>query len=1095
MSTKFKAPDYSIKPAIYIGLGGVGSRIVDRIAMRSMLLPNWESQIKNLVQFVSIDTNTRDQNDIKSIPPGNRILIGNLDKRAAVEGYKRSNNQQATQWIDANYEPRKGTTPGAGQIRVESRLGFFHHSQSIRSHLESIIDGIRGEEGVSARESTEGVDIYIFCTLAGGTGSGSFLSASFLAKKIIEERGWQPRVIGHFLLSTLVTDKVAPSLHQDIHTNTYAALKELECVNALGRDPIKKMGMGEIEFNFERMHEGQERKSIISEGLYYLSFIYDIPQHMDIRNMPDAIADNVLIQTMSPVIKTMDSELDNYVKKIGDLTFLPGDKKEVSVGYSKVYGASGAATLIVPGKDLLAYCTRRFAAESIRIQITFGQDKSSGGGDDDRSRALAKLAIDYSDSKFQNMSEEAKHNAINQTFVASINELSRQDERDDIEGGFWRTLVEATTLGKKSGVDTDTGEEIRDETYLDVINRKMREDVRKVMNKLDLEASDITGPLHPESVGQYTERLSKLFKQFKKANSQVDDQLELVTRSAAEGELISELELNPIAERYVVLDILRELEETQIPMAEKAVEQCSGSEIGSQETRTRLEVEGYQSLVDASKKKGVFKRVDEDRFISIKESVKSDVIATVDASRTLIEAKIELAQLRSLREYLSTRSKQYISLATKMDGLVNQLETDAELFRNRSKSLDVLPKQRVEVFASLESSKDRMWDKVYKALFINDGRYISTFDRKVLAETISEQLKPRIVKGRVTHKSVDEMVSDIEAAMLQLGENIMLPVIGGYGQNEGLNVASALELEAELVLETEDRNLLDNYIARKIRVLSVLCGVLARVDSISRESWSDGVDIDSVRYYFSSFGDGEYENFTRLLQAGLNEKSGFNVKTEKQREWFDSHSVIVQDVVFPMPLYYFSAIEGLENHYVSSATDMTRSWNLHTDKNWEKALPNLSPTRSEISIDWSFEFFVRARAAGVVGFDQESKNWVISFGGKKLVQGETIALAMYSIGKIVMTQPHAAKQLEQDVSEKIAALSASELLSRLDNESELIRQRLKSFEADSFNDELDPLERRDGPVWRGLLVAIEHQKSIAREDQSKLSERYDGFGS
>src|SRR6267143_4809275 len=113
----------TIIPTLFIGLGGVGSRIVDRIASRAERLPNWKTQMQPLTAFVSIDTNRLDQNQLSFIPVGNRILIGAFDKRTVMEGFRRSNNIQALQWLDPAYEPRKRIKPGAGQIRVESRLG------------------------------------------------------------------------------------------------------------------------------------------------------------------------------------------------------------------------------------------------------------------------------------------------------------------------------------------------------------------------------------------------------------------------------------------------------------------------------------------------------------------------------------------------------------------------------------------------------------------------------------------------------------------------------------------------------------------------------------------------------------------------------------------------------------------------------------------------------------------------------------------------------------------------------------------------------------------------------------------------------------
>ena len=76
-------------PAMLIGLGGVGSRIVDRMAARAKRLPNWESQLRPLVSFMSVDTNELDQHKLTHVPPGNRFNIAAFDKAKAIEHYRR----------------------------------------------------------------------------------------------------------------------------------------------------------------------------------------------------------------------------------------------------------------------------------------------------------------------------------------------------------------------------------------------------------------------------------------------------------------------------------------------------------------------------------------------------------------------------------------------------------------------------------------------------------------------------------------------------------------------------------------------------------------------------------------------------------------------------------------------------------------------------------------------------------------------------------------------------------------------------------------------------------------------------------------------
>ena len=158
----YRADQGTITPAFFIGMGGVGSRIVDRIAARAASLPNWESQLRPLTFFISIDTNDLDQDALQAIPKGNRINIAAFDKQKVVEYLRRSNDPQTQQWLPTTYSPREGVKPGAGQIRIESRLGFFFHSPTIRQRLQDLVNQAL-TPGVTWRKQGK-FNVYLFCT-------------------------------------------------------------------------------------------------------------------------------------------------------------------------------------------------------------------------------------------------------------------------------------------------------------------------------------------------------------------------------------------------------------------------------------------------------------------------------------------------------------------------------------------------------------------------------------------------------------------------------------------------------------------------------------------------------------------------------------------------------------------------------------------------------------------------------------------------------------------------------------------------------------------------------------------------------------------
>jgi hypothetical protein len=376
MARAYAAGQGSIIPTLFVGLGGVGSRIVDRIAARAARLPNWGQQLAGLNAFLSIDTNELDQHKLERIPAGNRINIAAFDKAKVVEYLRRSKDAQTSDWLDASYQPRPGFKPGAGQIRLESRLGFFYHSPDIRRRIDELVADLLRPNNTWRQQRPPKINVYLFCTLAGGTGSGSFLSAAYLIDEVIRERHWQPRLIANLLLSTLLTDKVGPELHADIHANTYAALKELEHLTKLDYDQVKQTGRTSDSFVYCR-DEHSDNIPRVSQRPFFMTFIMDQPPHLGLPRAEQAIADAAYLQVFTPIIDNLAGELDNYEKNLEALTRFPGDLSDVGEGYSKNFGAYGAAAMVLPGHDLLEYSALRFAAQAIRSQITFGAGPGS----------------------------------------------------------------------------------------------------------------------------------------------------------------------------------------------------------------------------------------------------------------------------------------------------------------------------------------------------------------------------------------------------------------------------------------------------------------------------------------------------------------------------------------------------------------------------------------------------------------------------------------------------------------------------------------------------------------------------------------------
>jgi Tubulin like len=1062
----------TIIPTMFIGLGGTGSRIVDRIASRAAKLPNWKSQLQPLTVFVSLDTNKLDQNQLSYIPLGNRILIGAFDKRTAVEGFRRSENVQALQWLDPGFEPRKGLKPGAGQIRVESRLGFFFHSPTIAQRLQQLVSDTLAP-GITWRQSNpKNYNVYIYCTLAGGTGSGAFLSMAYLIHKVIGDTNeWQPRVVSNLLLSTLMTDVVGKDLHPDIHANTYAALKELEHMTKLNYKQERETGRSKEPFAFWN-DENASKVSEVDSAPFFLSFIYDRPADFSLPSVEPVIADAAFLQVFTPNIANMASALDNYEKHLEELTRLPGEMRGVGKGYAKNYGAMGAAAMVLPANGLLDYCSLRFAAEAVRSQITFGVDP--GDPADERARAMARLAVNYSDPKFLAMGDEGRDRVINLAFLESVRELARQDGIQELKDGYWYQLVESVDTGRATGTD-DKGEVQHAESTLSLVRRKLEEQRRPLIQKVAIKERAFI--FHKEGVSQYTELVSRLKEDIRAARVIVEQELAGLRRSAVEGEVVRELKLDPIAERFVVLRMLDECERKWIPDAQKQYEQAKQKDITDSKVNDRFEEE-YKSLQDAAALRSMVPfRSRSEEFLVAREQAQEYYRSVAAGSRKLFDAEVQLGQFRELHAYLQRRSRQYARLARHMNKLVMDLEQSAEDLR-RGQGSDPRFALSVEVFETLEQPRERIWDRVYRALYVDGGRYLSTFDRNILAQTISGQLNPKIREdGAVVEKTDTEMVDDLHSALLKLGVDRMRPTIFGSGSDQGLDLNRGLELEARLMLAQDMADPTPSnikwYMGRKFRALSQISGVLARVRTGEWRAFDDGVLVDRTRYLTHGFGDGTRgqnvpTGFLEQLKSVLEEDG----KSVNIGHWHDPRLAIVYDVELPIPLYYIAPVtEEIEKAYLMKTSEK-RSYSLHTDKRWEEALPNLNPSAAELSMTWAIRTLAKGLVADVVQTAGGNWQWIPEGGSAPQPLGNMLATALYELGELRRDED-AARVLERAIENRVAALSPDDLKSRREKWRGAIENAIGDIALRQRRAEATPKDVLDRPILRVLQRVLE----------------------
>jgi hypothetical protein len=766
-------------------------------------------------------------------------------------------------------------------------------------------------------------------------------------------------------------------------------------------------------------------------------------------------------------------ELDNYEKNLEGLTRYPGALRDLGEGYTKNFGAFGAAAMVLPGEDLLEYCALRFAAQAVRSQITFGVDRAAAT--DDRARALARLAVDYADPSFQRMADEGREKVINDSFAASVQELKRQDANEELLDGYWYRLAEAVDEGPVTGTD-EKGETLRGETLMARVERRLAEARRALINRVSIKDRSMFFPR--QGVSAYIDYIAKLEEEVRLGHQLVDAERPALQRAASEGEPIVDLKLDPIAERYLVVRLLDVCSREWIPQAEQQYEATRRSDlIENPAVRKRLREEIYDSLQRAASSRRLFNRDQE--FEQVKQEAQAEYTKTRSAALNLLDAGVRLAQLRALLEYLRRRSRQYVRLATRMDTLVKDLDAEAERLRTGERSRVPPLALRVEVLETLDEPRRRLWDQVYPALFLDGGRYLATFDRQVLSRTISEELKP-VVRGdgRVMEKTVDQTVADLRRALTALGRARLAPrILGGEGQS-GLDIEGGLGLEARLVLQPEQGEggevgeaRIDAYKLKKYRALGQVAGLLARVDSAESKALDDGVIVNRTRQLIvgpagNAGGRGAEtarERLVDILSAG-----GRQVKVDT---WHDPRLIVVHDVELPIPLYYFSPItDEIEDAYLDVAANERRGYHLHTDFHWEKSLPNLNPRRSELAVGWALKTFADGLVAGVFSYEDGVGAWAWHRTGttKTWPLHAGLSGTLYQIGEI-HGRDELRADLEGQIEDTLAGLGAEELARRRSDTAVAFKDIVNEVNLHELGGDMGRDDYLDRPILRALI--------------------------
>lgn len=361
-------------PAVILGLGGTGQWVLTYV--KKNLIDTY-GEVPPTVKLLSFDT-TSAKTEAKVEKGEEHARVGNVQLEAGEFVYLGGNIRnladeikrdgkhphigswfQAEQYLVSLPDDAWELAKGAGQRRPFGRMAVFYDLTQSPSQIIGKLEQAITEVKVK-NETNQPIEIYVVCSLAGGTGSGMFIDIAHIARKMAERLhvGFAVRA---FLVLQNTFQPVIDINH--ILANSFAATRELDRFHQVfDRDyPIYYAG--------DQAH----REPLTVYRSIYRSKLFDNCYLLDARrnNLPldgvkpwlgvfpsvaeciTALLDPETGDTFAQHYKNVNNQLALHQQKLGQA----------------LYSSLGTYTYILPVEDIAETAVHRAAVELLRDHL------------------------------------------------------------------------------------------------------------------------------------------------------------------------------------------------------------------------------------------------------------------------------------------------------------------------------------------------------------------------------------------------------------------------------------------------------------------------------------------------------------------------------------------------------------------------------------------------------------------------------------------------------------------------------------------------------------------------------------------------------
>lgn len=353
----------STKETLFVGVGGIGSDIVVRVAERCK-----GSEADN-IKFVAMDTNANDLKCVKN-SKANVIPIQTSSTQSVLD-YLKKDDDARNNWFPNNTTLySKTVSEGAGQVRAISRLAL---NATIKTgeiqKLYKAIDELFLKDGGDLKQALR---VVVVSSAAGGTGSGIAMTVGMLIREYLHKHYREKAAIirGYLLLPGVMDTVIRTETEKEgLRRNGYATIKEINgfMIKASGFCGVRKdlERYKDLYIDVPTTTNGVDKLENLPFDFCFLLDRVDKSQEsmQTLDQYKEFAAQSLYEQNIGPMEKNAFGIEDNIIKE-----FANGD----NLGRNR-FGGIGASVLRYPYEDIIDYVAYSRAIGCIGDGETVGE--------------------------------------------------------------------------------------------------------------------------------------------------------------------------------------------------------------------------------------------------------------------------------------------------------------------------------------------------------------------------------------------------------------------------------------------------------------------------------------------------------------------------------------------------------------------------------------------------------------------------------------------------------------------------------------------------------------------------------------------------